>query len=260
MVDRDSVAESWSAARRHGPLRRPYWLPNALTTLALLCGFSAIVQGLDGNPGGALVLLLVAGFFDAMDGRVARMTNAQSAFGVEYDSLSDMTCFGVAPALVCYEWLLHETGLAGLLAMFFYCACAAWRLARFNLRTGSSDPRWFQGLPSPAAGILLMGYVWLVARLPADSVSQWAEWGALAVAIVGGLLMISSIPFPSGKKASRRHLKLLSAPALAFAVVGVQLRAPLGAIYLLVVAYCLAGPFLLLWAKLTMPWKKLGNF
>lgn len=245
MIDRD-IREPVAFA---GP--RPTWaakLPNALTTLALLCGFLATLRGVGGDAGAALTWLLAAALFDAMDGRVARMTNAQSAFGVEYDSLSDMACFGFAPALACHELLLHELGVVGALAAFFYCACAAWRLARFNTLVETGDPRWFVGLPSPAGGILLMGYAWLAYAF-GEPTGAWAAWGGAGVAIVAGLLMVSAIPFPSGKKAGRGALLRVAVPALALAGAAAAGFGPLVAAYLLVVVYAIAGPLRALLCK-----------
>jgi len=137
-----------------------YWLPNAITTLALFAGFYAIVQAMNGRFELAAIAVFVAMVLDGMDGRVARLTRTQSPFGAEYDSLSDMVSFGAAPALVIYEWALKGMGRMGWVAAFVYCACAALRLARFNTNIGVIDKRFFQGLPSPAAAGLIAGFVW----------------------------------------------------------------------------------------------------
>jgi CDP-diacylglycerol--serine O-phosphatidyltransferase len=136
---------------------------------------------------------------DGMDGRVARLTNTQSAFGEQYDSLSDMTSFGVAPALVMYEWILNDLGRWGWLAAFVYVAGAALRLARFNTNIAVVDKRYFQGLPSPAAAALVAGFVWLAVdnKLPIhDSVMAWV---AFTLTMYAGITMVSNAPFFSGK-------------------------------------------------------------
>src|SRR5271154_1568629 len=139
-----------------------YLLPNLLTTAALFAGFYAIVQAMNGRFDRAAVAIFVAMVLDGLDGRVARMTNTQSAFGAEMDSLSDMVSFGAAPALIVYEWALKGLGKAGWGVAFFYCACAALRLARFNTNHAVVDKRFFQGLPSPAAAALVIGFIWVV--------------------------------------------------------------------------------------------------
>ena len=145
----------------NNPLRDPdlrhrsiYLLPNAFTTAALFAGFYAVVQAMNGRFEMAAIAIFVAMVLDGMDGRVARLTNTTSAFGEQYDSLSDMTSFGVAPALVMYEWMLQDLGRWGWLAAFVYVCGAALRLARFNTNIAVVDKRFFQGLPSPAAGPL----------------------------------------------------------------------------------------------------------
>src|SRR3954463_14171077 len=136
-----------------------YLLPNLFTTAALFAGFYAIVQAMNNNLEQSAVAIFVAMVLDGLDGRVARLTRTQSAFGAEYDSLSDMVSFGAAPGLVIYEWALKGMDKLGWVAAFVYCACAALRLARFNTNLGVIDKRFFQGLPSPAADGLLTGFV-----------------------------------------------------------------------------------------------------
>src|SRR6266436_5302279 len=138
-----------------------YLLPNLLTTAALFAGFYAIVQAMNGRFDQASIAIFVAMVLDGLDGRVARLTKTQSAFGAEYDSLSDMVCFGAAPALVVYEWALLSMKNWGWFAAFVYCAGAALRLARFNTNIEVVDKRFFQGLPSPAAAALVAGFLWL---------------------------------------------------------------------------------------------------
>ena len=136
---------------------------------------------------------------DGMDGRVARLTNTTSAFGEQYDSLSDMTSFGVAPALVMYEWMLHDLGRWGWLAAFVYVCGAALRLARFNTNIAVVDKRFFQGLPSPAAGALIAGFVWLVVDNRLQVPHEFLAWTAFAITLYCGIAMVSNLPFYSGK-------------------------------------------------------------
>src|SRR3989475_9334646 len=136
-----------------------YLLPNIFTTAALIAGFYAIVQAMDHHFDEAAKAIFVAMILDTLDGRVARLTHTQSAFGAEYDSLSDMVCFGAAPALVMYEWVLRDLGKLGWIAAFVYVAGAALRLARFNTLLEVADKRWFTGLPSPSAAAIVAGFV-----------------------------------------------------------------------------------------------------
>ncbi|QKH34635.1 CDP-diacylglycerol--serine O-phosphatidyltransferase [Achromobacter pestifer] len=179
--------------------RSIYLLPNAFTTAALFAGFYAVVQAMNDRFEIAAIAIFAAMVLDGMDGRVARLTNTQSAFGEQYDSLSDMTSFGVAPALVMYEWILNDLGRWGWLAAFVYVAGAALRLARFNTNIAVVDKRFFQGLPSPAAGALVAGFVWLAVdnKLPIhDSLMAWA---AFTLTMYAGISMVSNAPFFSGK-------------------------------------------------------------
>jgi CDP-diacylglycerol--serine O-phosphatidyltransferase len=187
-----------------GRIRRQgiYWLPNAITTVALFAGFYAIVQAMNNRFGLAAVAIFVAMVFDGLDGRVARLTRTQSAFGAEYDSLSDMVSFGAAPGLVIYEWALKGMGQMGWVAAFVYCACAALRLARFNTNLGVVDKRYFQGLPSPAAAGLIAGFVWTMAAF--DKEPEDVRWGAWALAMFAGLTMVSNVKFYSGKDINLR--------------------------------------------------------
>jgi CDP-diacylglycerol--serine O-phosphatidyltransferase len=154
-----------------------YLLPNLLTTAALFAGFYAIVQAMTGRFEHAAVAIFVAMVFDGLDGRVARLTRTQSAFGAEYDSLSDMVSFGAAPALIAFEWAMKGMGKWGWIAAFVYCAGAALRLARFNTNIGIVDKRYFQGLPSPAAAAALVaGFVWIIndLNIPGEDVRWYA--------------------------------------------------------------------------------------
>lgn len=179
-----------------------YLLPNLLTTASLFAGFYAIVQAMNGRFEFAAVAIFVAMVMDGLDGRVARLTRTQSAFGAEYDSLSDMVSFGVAPALVMYVWALKGMGKLGWLAAFVYCAGAALRLARFNTQLEVADKRFFQGLPSPAAAALIAGLIWVMHDYQVKgSEIRWIAWG---VTVFAGLTMVSSLRYYSGKDINLR--------------------------------------------------------
>src|SRR5512140_241055 len=174
-----------------------YLLPNLFTTAALFAGFYAIVQAMNERFEQSAVAIFVAMVLDGLDGRVARLTRTQSAFGAEYDSLSDMVSFGAAPALVMYEWAMKGMGRLGWIAAFVYVAGAALRLARFNTMLDVADKRWFTGLPSPAAAALVAGFVWIIDDLALDPAT--IRWWAWAVTLFAGLTMVSSVKFYSGK-------------------------------------------------------------
>jgi CDP-diacylglycerol--serine O-phosphatidyltransferase len=182
-----------------------YLLPNAFTTAALFCGFFAIVNAMNHQFEIAAIAIFASLVLDGMDGRVARMTNTQSAFGEQYDSLADMVSFGVAPALVAYEWALKDLGKWGWLAAFTYCAGAALRLARFNVNTGVVDKKFFQGLPSPAAGSLMAGFIWLADdnKIPVRDTA--IPWITFFIAVYAGLTMVSNARFYSGKALDVRY-------------------------------------------------------
>lgn len=182
-----------------------YLLPNLLTTGCLFSGFYAIVAAIDKHFAAAGIGVFAAMIFDTLDGRIARLTRTESAFGKEYDSLADMVSFGLAPAIVAYQWGVvriaefgHEWGRFGWIACFFYAACAALRLARFNARAPTADKRYFEGLPSPSAAAIVAGFVW--------ASIHWHEPGlpgliaAFAVTAIAGALMVSRFGYPSFKQ------------------------------------------------------------
>ncbi len=182
------------------PRRRSgiYLLPNLFTTGALFAGFYGIVAAINGRFEAAAIAILVAMVLDGMDGRIARLTNTQSDFGAEYDSLADMVSFGVAPALVIYQWSLTALGKLGFVAAFMYAAATALRLARFNTQVGIADKRYFQGLPSPAAAAIIAALVWTGDQLGwRDSTTMVI--GAIFVTIAAAALMVSKIRYHSFK-------------------------------------------------------------
>jgi CDP-diacylglycerol--serine O-phosphatidyltransferase len=193
-----------------------YWLPNLFTIMALFSGFYAIVQAMGARYEQAAVAIFVALVLDGMDGRIARWTRTQSAFGAELDSLSDMVSFGVAPALVVYQWALADfaamksvavlgpwlSARLGWIAAFVYCACAALRLARFNTNIDVVDKRFFQGLPSPAAACLIAGLVWAMEQYDVRGADvHWLAWG---ITMFAGFSMVSNLQFYSGKDINLR--------------------------------------------------------
>ncbi len=222
-----------------------YILPNLFTTAALFAGFYAIVQAMNQRYEFAAVAIFIAMVLDGLDGRVARLTHTQSAFGAEYDSLSDMVSFGAAPALVMYEWALRDLGKLGWIAAFIYCAGAALRLARFNTNIDVVDKRYFQGLPSPAAAALIAGMVWVVIDngLTGDDVS----WLACFLTIFAGVSMVSNVLFWSGKDINlRRSVPFIVVIALvmAFALVSTY---PPGVLFALFLAYAASGYVMWIW-------------
>ena len=229
-----------------------YLLPNAFTTAALFSGFFAIVQAMNGRFEMAAIAIFASMILDGMDGRVARLTNTQSAFGEQYDSLADMTSFGVAPALVMYEWILKDLGKWGWLAAFTYCACAALRLARFNTNIGVVDKRYFQGLPSPGAAALLAGFVWVSYEYGVSGrdvffgILQW-KWMAWGLTVFAGASMVSDLRYYSGKDINlKRSVPFFVILAIMLLMVLVSYSPP-EVLFFLMAAYALSG--YLLWLR-----------
>jgi CDP-diacylglycerol--serine O-phosphatidyltransferase len=218
-----------------------YLLPNLFTTAALFAGFFATVQAMNQRFDWAAVAIFAAMVLDGMDGRVARLTNTQTAFGAHFDSLSDMASFGVAPAIVMYEWALRGLGQWGWAAAFVYCAGAALRLARFNANIGVVDRRFFQGLPSPAAAALIAGFVWLAVDNKLRIQEIWLPWVAFGLTVYAGLTMVSSAPFYSGKSFQvgvRVPFGVLVAIVVAIFIV--SLNAPI-VLFMLFCGYAVSG-------------------
>lgn len=227
-----------------------YLLPNAFTTAALFCGFFAIVQAMNERWEVAAIAIFCSLVLDGMDGRIARMTNTQSAFGEQYDSLADMVSFGVAPALVAYEWVLKDLGKWGWLAAFIYCAGAALRLARFNVNVGSVDKRFFQGLPSPAAASLIAGFIWLADdnKLPVQGGA--IPWLTFFLTVYAGITMLTNAKFYSGKTLDvRYHVPFGVMALLLLCFVLVSSDPPL-VLFGLFVIYALSGYVMWIWERL----------
>ena len=236
---------------------------------ALFGGFYAIVMAINGRFDLATIGVFAAMVLDSLDGRVARLTHTQSAFGEQMDSLSDMVSFGAAPALIAYEWALRPLGRWGWIAAFVYCACAALRLARFNVNTGVVDKRYFQGLPSPAAAALVTGFIWLTNEIiTAHRDAPWSKasidrftgggilrtdlsWFMFAITLVAGLTMVTNVPYYSFKDFGGKRsvpFALLIGVVLLMAVISIE---PPTMLFLLFVLYALSGYVLYVWRKAT---------
>jgi CDP-diacylglycerol--serine O-phosphatidyltransferase len=225
-----------------------YLLPNLFTTAALFAGFYAIVQAMNQRFDQAAVAIFVAMVLDGLDGRVARLTRTQSAFGAEYDSLSDMVCFGAAPALIMYEWALKSLGRLGWIAAFVYCAGAALRLARFNTNIEVVDKRFFQGLPSPAAAALCTGLVWVIDDFNIER-AEVIIGIACAVTLFAGLTMVSNVPFYSFKDINlRRSVPFWAVLLIVLGMTVISANPPM-ILFLLFVAYGLSGYVLWVWKR-----------
>ena len=242
MVDPHLPKRPSRAVVARGAFRRRgiYLLPNLFTTGALFAGFFAIVQAMNDEWERAVIAVVVAMVLDSLDGRVARLTHSQSEFGAEYDSLSDMVSFGAAPALIMYEWALRPLGRWGWIAAFAYCAGAALRLARFNTNIEVVDKRWFQGVPSPAAAAVVVGFVWVVNDFGIDRAS-WLRWAAFAITLFAGVSMVVSIPFNSFKDFNLRRSVPFWVTLVVVSVLLLISISPPVVLYLLALAYVLSG-------------------
>ena len=233
-----------------GTLRRRgiYLLPNLFTTGALFAGFYAIVQAMNARYEHAAIAVFIAMVLDGLDGRIARMTRTQSEFGAEYDSLSDMVCFGVAPALIMYEWALQGLGRVGWIIAFVYCVGAALRLARFNTNIDIVDKRYFQGLPSPAAAALVVGFIWVsddfqIAR------EETVRWLAAVLTAYAGITMVANVPFYSFKDFNlRRNVPFWAILLVVLALVMISAKPPL-VLFGLFLAYGVSGYAMWMWKR-----------
>ena len=241
----------------HDPAQRPrrkglYVLPNLFTLGALFGGFYGVVMAMNGRFENAALGIFAAMVLDSLDGRVARMTHTQSTFGEQMDSLSDMVSFGAAPALVMYEWALKGIGRWGWLAAFVYCACAALRLARFNTNIGVVDKRYFQGLPSPAAAAIVMGFIWLMddAGFKGFRDGPWLAWAGFGVTLYAGLTMVTNVPFYSFKDVSlKRSVPFIVIVAIALLIALINVHPPT-VLFLLFCAYGVSGYGVYVWRRM----------
>jgi len=240
-----------------------YLLPNLLTTCCLFGGFYAIIAAIDGNYDRAAVAIFGAMIFDGLDGRVARLMGTETAFGKEYDSLADMVAFGVAPAIVCYQWgvaRIAEYGAAwgrfGWIAAFFFAAAAGMRLARFNARSAVQDKRYFEGLPSPSAAAVVAAFIGMAHKYETDGLLGLEFIGrsgllvAFGITAVAALLMVSRFPYRSFKDRAAgervRYSRLLLVP-LVIALIAID---PPVVLFLLFGGFALSGPLVWSWVKL----------
>ena len=256
MNEIEPVAPAASHADEPEPPLRPrrkglYVLPNAFTIAALFGGFYAIVMAMNGRFEQAALGVFSAMVLDSLDGRVARMTHTQSTFGEQMDSLSDMVSFGAAPALVVYEWALKGMGKLGWAAAFVYCAAAALRLARFNTNLGVVDKRFFQGLPSPAAAAIVMGFVWLMndAGFSVANSGEWLPWTAFAFTLYAGLTMVTNVPFYSFKDIGlKRSVPFVFIVAIALGIAVINIHPPL-VLFALFLLYGASGYAVYVWRR-----------
>ena len=245
MQDDESLSTSTPEVRKRR--KGIYMVPNMITLAALFGGFYAIVMAMNGRFELSTVAIFVAMVLDSLDGRVARMTNTQSAFGEQMDSLSDMVSFGAAPALVAYIWTLNGLGRWGWIAAFVYCACAALRLARFNVNTGVVDKRSFQGLPSPAAAAMVAGFIWLATDAHLDPTAM--RWVMFGITLFAGLTMVTNVPFYSFKDLSlKRSVPFASIVLVALGIAVINIDPPT-VLFALFVLYGLSGYAVLIWRR-----------
>jgi CDP-diacylglycerol--serine O-phosphatidyltransferase len=217
-----------------------YLLPNLFTTASLFAAFYSVVASLKGQYDVAVIAIFVGMIADGLDGRIARMTNTQTDFGAEYDSLSDMVTFGVAPALLLYSWGLNQLGKIGWLISFIYTASVALRLARFNTQLETADKRYFQGLSSPPAAAIVSSFIWLCTQ------NQWTHWIVVVfasfLAVIAAVLMVSNVRYYSFKtldlKGKVPFLYILLIVIL-FAAVAAN---PAGVLFISFMLYAISGP------------------
>ena len=219
-----------------------YLWPNLITTAALLSGFYSIIASMNGNFQQAIYAIFLAALLDGLDGRVARAIGAQSAFGEQYDSLSDLLAFGVAPAILMYSWSLDSLGRIGLACCFVYTACAAFRLARFNVQIGVVDKRCFIGVASPLAAIIIISLVWVGLDFPEifDIRERGIQAISAAVIVSVGLLMISNIKYYSFKTVDRKRVPFFVLPIAVFIFAAMTYNIPVG-ILVISLIYALSG-------------------
>ncbi|MCG8533905.1 MAG: CDP-diacylglycerol--serine O-phosphatidyltransferase [Pseudomonadales bacterium] len=222
--------------------RGVYLLPNLFTTGALFSGFYAIVASMNGLYEQGAIAIFVAMVLDGFDGRIARMTNTTSEFGAQYDSLSDCISFGVAPALVCYSWSLSELGKVGWMVAFVYAACAALRLARFNVQIETADKRYFTGLPSPAAAAVVAGMVWFGYEQQLSGDATFVALVAAAITAFSAVMMVSNVKYSSFKELDFKGRVPFVAILIAVLVIAVVSVYPEGMLLSIFLIYALSGP------------------
>ena len=238
------AAPDTTSSKRSIRRRGIYLLPNLFTTGALFSGFYAITAAMNGRYETAAIAIFVAMILDGLDGRVARLTNTQSEFGVQYDSLSDMLSFGVAPALVMYLWSFSSLGKLGLFAAFVHTAGGALRLARFNAQVATADRRYFPGLPSPAAAAILAGFIWFCLERGYNPVS--VKYLGVMLTMATGLLRVSNFRYSSFKEVDLKgKVPFVVAIAVMLGIAFVMAQ-PLTTLFLLFLGYAASGPIVTL--------------
>ena len=236
------VVEGEMEGGRRVPRKGIYLLPNLFTTAALFSGFYCILAAMNGAYENAAIAIFIAGVLDGLDGRIARMTNTQSDFGAEYDSLSDVVAFGVAPAALSYSWSLNALGKYGWMFAFIFAACAALRLARFNTQVDTADKNFFTGLSSPVAAGLVAGFIWVGVDMGFDGSAVSGLMAAFV--IVGALLMVSNLPYYSFKDlgaSGRVPFAVILAAIGIFVLVFID---PPKVLLLMALVYTISGPVL----------------
>ncbi|MBO6754199.1 MULTISPECIES: CDP-diacylglycerol--serine O-phosphatidyltransferase [Spongiibacter] len=247
----EEISENGKTVRKRGI----YLLPNLFTTAALFSGFFAIVSAMNGQFEAAAIAIFVSMVFDGLDGRVARLMNAQSKFGAEYDSLADMVSFGVAPALVVFSWGVSELGKFGWAVAFIYVSCAALRLARFNTQIDTADKNFFTGLASPAAAAVMAGVVWVSAQegwVAQELPIELAAIAGLLMAVIG-MLMIVNVRYNSFKGIDfkgRVPFVVMILVVLAFGLISVD---PARILLGIALVYALSGPVQASYRRLKKP-------
>jgi len=243
MSDSEDLYEEPQSRLRKGI----YVLPNLFTLAALFGGFYAIVMAMNNQFEASAIGIFCSIVLDSLDGRVARMTNTQTEFGAQMDSLADMVSFGAAPALITYEWALKDLGRWGWFAAFIYCSCAALRLSRFNVNTTTVDKRFFQGLPSPAAAALVLGFIWLMTDVGFSPVDN--RWLMFGVILYAGLTMVSNLPFYSFKDFQMRKsvpFAVIVSFALIIALINIH---PPTVLFSLFLVYGTSGYVVYVWRR-----------
>src|SRR5690554_6141070 len=238
------VSQDGKRVRRRGV----YLLPNLLTLGALFAGFYAIIAGMNGNFNAAGWAILIAAVMDGLDGRVARMTNTQSSFGAQFDSLADMVSFGVAPALIVFSWALSSLGNPGWAASFVFMSCAALRLARFNVQLGTVDKRFFVGLQSPVAAGLVSFVVWVCYKYGVEP-GFWIACLTGILTVFAGLLMVSNYRYYSFKEIHFKGTVPYVVFIMAVVLLAVIAQRPHEVLLTMCVVYALSGPVIAVYKK-----------
>lgn len=237
-----------------------YVLPNLFTSASLFAGFFAIIASIQGRYETAAVAILVSCLFDALDGKIARFTNSTSHFGVEYDSLSDLVAFGVAPGILAFQWALEPFGRLGWLACFMYLICGALRLARFNVQKNSTEASYFRGLPIPAAASMIASVILFSTTL--EGFAGQRHTLLIILIYVLSFLMVSTLSYPSFKELDLRRQKPFNALVAVILVLTVVAYRPKVMVFVVMSIYVLLGPIVTLYrfrARKNLPQKDLAT-